>query len=530
MPMQELIISDVPSQVHLEDLHPNGKLYSDETIREIQMTFQENGRYRRVDEDDESIKLKYAVIVQDGKYYAVYFGKYLMGKGGFGRVKVAQNLDTGEWLALKVQRYDSSDEKIKSDLFCEVSSMKKMGVIETTSPQANPVAFFRYSLSKKQEQHYMLMKFARGQELFHTAIDKHKMPTVFWLDISIKLLCAVQKMLNLRLLHRDLKLDNAFYNEETEDVFLVDYGFAGEMNENGEICEIAYKGTMDYIAPELAVASDATDKPVHVYNEKTEMYALACTLMRLLCYAEEVHVEGESSTIPILVDEQHTFYKENDRIMDEASRRKVLTFLEYMASSDPDERPSTLLAISFFKEIKKNLPPADRTLRIAFLEVGEYETLMKDKQITAMKKRLKKFHQVWLIETGPLRESKVYIKLMRELANADIRVVGQVFGGVPWNNMEEKLLTRFKNAEADGRIYEVSRVDRDGAYRLELPRIEMLDLMEPRSPRPPRSTPVVPHEPVPARRHYPSQRKGCLFWRTHKKEPVAASKRGLLPQ
>ena len=94
----------LPCHVDISDLGPNGRLLSDDVIARLKTALKSDGRYRYISVDDAKIRLNYAVIVQGSKRFAIYKGKKnSVGEGGYGTVKLAQDLETGEWHALKVQ-------------------------------------------------------------------------------------------------------------------------------------------------------------------------------------------------------------------------------------------------------------------------------------------------------------------------------------------------------------------------------------------------------------------------------------------
>lgn len=62
--------------------------------------------------------LQYSVIFDDkGQGYSLYRGDILLGKGAFGVVKFGQNIDTGEWVAVKILR-GKLDQYMEQEIEC----------------------------------------------------------------------------------------------------------------------------------------------------------------------------------------------------------------------------------------------------------------------------------------------------------------------------------------------------------------------------------------------------------------------------
>ena len=51
--------------------------------------------------------------------------------------------------------------------------------------------------------------------------------------------------------HRDLKPDNIMIDNETHDLKLIDFGFAGSIERDGKLHSTTRKGTPQYMAPEI---------------------------------------------------------------------------------------------------------------------------------------------------------------------------------------------------------------------------------------------------------------------------------------
>ena len=227
------IFSYLPPQINRADLQANGNILADEEIQLIQKHLVENGRYRYVTVDGKKTKLSYAIIVQDGKYIAVYRGNHPIGNGRYGKVKFCWDVLTGDWHALKVQEMDDG-KPIDIELHLhELKMLTKTGFVITAGESQTPISFERYSAKKHRRQQYILMKLAKGKDLVNLFTSNPYMPAVIWLTIFIKTLQAVKELHQRGVIHRDLKPDNIGFDLSSSELQLFDLGLSYDLNKHG---------------------------------------------------------------------------------------------------------------------------------------------------------------------------------------------------------------------------------------------------------------------------------------------------------
>ncbi len=117
MTLRQKTLPSVPNGVAMKALAPSLKLFSELEIRDIKKRFKQNGRYRHyVDEYGMQHSLKYPVFVFNGTYFASYPGKlFLVHDASYEKVKVAQNLDSGEWVDEKILASVTVDEMAREE-------------------------------------------------------------------------------------------------------------------------------------------------------------------------------------------------------------------------------------------------------------------------------------------------------------------------------------------------------------------------------------------------------------------------------
>ena len=104
----------------------------------------------------------------------------------------------------------------------------------------------------------MAFIFFQGGEVFDRLVEKVTFTEAETADLLIQLLCAVAFMHEQGIVHRDLKLENLLYYDDTEDskILVADYGlseYEWELKEGSPVC-----GTPGYLSPEVIARQPCT--------------------------------------------------------------------------------------------------------------------------------------------------------------------------------------------------------------------------------------------------------------------------------
>lgn len=197
-----------------------------------------------------------------------------VGEGGIGTVSLARQSCLNRNVAVKQSRSDrrSSDAEMQLRREAEL-----MGQLE--HPSIPPIHVF----GNDSEGHAVLvMKFVSG-ESWGDVLDKDMMLTEdrdaerIHLRKHLNILCRIGEALAFahgrRIIHRDIKPDNVVVGEYGE-VYMIDWGIAAEMTEDGTYKPNGFAGTPSYSAPEML------DQHAHL-DERTDVYLLGATLYQV---------------------------------------------------------------------------------------------------------------------------------------------------------------------------------------------------------------------------------------------------------
>ncbi|EKD70093.1 MAG: hypothetical protein ACD_46C00641G0001 [uncultured bacterium] len=448
MTLKQILIPYVPPKMTFSDLQENRKLYSDEMLALIKNNFLVNGRYRYLNQQ----KLPFAVVVQDGEYFAIYKGKKLqLGDGGYGHVKLEQNLMTGEWGAIKVQPV-TSENKVKR-IRNEIESLQKMQKLVLSNN--HPIEFNRESPSHQIMQNYFLMQLAPGMDLFDFTKTKHQWPPIIYINIILNILREIKRVHQNKYLHRDIKLENILFDLAIDQLSLIDFGFICRMNLKRYGVDHEWCGTDGYVASELIKTNDKLHKNKnYIFNEKTEIFSLGVTFGFLLGYISESsdeeikYIENKN-----LNNMSSMHFKEQD------FHQEIYSFIKTMTDERSSVRPSISKAIDFFEKIKKQLNNASRMLEIGLINFQELIDLMENHQgdLSEFIKSLKKYDRVCLVDQELNVNTMSYMKWKNKLESHKIVVAPTLYYGAPADQILKEI-PEVTKGDKSGNLYHYSRI------------------------------------------------------------------------
>lgn len=176
----------------------------------------------------------------------IIFGN--LGKGASGTVKLAQNTENNEFIALKV---------IKPDKIITMET--ELAALQSISPHPNIIKLIDYSKSsiyykrsgRTKLVSYLVLEYAKNGEIFDFVAKLGAFTEPIARFYFKCLLSAIETLHNSGFVHRDLKPENIFYSENFE-LKLSDFGFAAPaQGRDGSGNLHTYKGTRAYMAPEI---------------------------------------------------------------------------------------------------------------------------------------------------------------------------------------------------------------------------------------------------------------------------------------
>lgn len=416
----------IPPQVLLKDLQANQKLLSDPQIVAAKKYIKKDGKVSKSElkkHVDKTIGFSVAKI--GNRYFAIYRGfqqNKELGSGSFGLVKLANDLETGEWCALKITKLQTQEEKNELQEWKGTFRGEELeqALEDKANLDKNEIAILdqlrqlkgNYKKDKwdGSTQSSIIMQWHPGVNLGTFTERGKTLPTVCWIDIIINTLKATQELHQTKVLSRDLKPKNIIYTPDRQ-IKLIDFGLSTMTSKDSlEIKEEVVLGTDNYMSPEI--------KSDNIYNEKTEVYALGMTFAEILQLTEGRYIKK-------LINKDHPNFISNTIIDNAIERENILNYLRKMLTDNPGVRPTIAEALVFFQTLReRKLDVLSKIMHNGYIHVQDYLTA-NDEDKQEMLKALALLDEVTLIDNQQ-RNVFEYIRVKNELAAADIFVVPQV--------------------------------------------------------------------------------------------------------
>ncbi|MFZ2314376.1 MAG: protein kinase [Gammaproteobacteria bacterium] len=301
--------SSLPKKLDKTDLQTNGKLLSDEQIKQAQKEFAK--RKFKPNEvpylSKKILKTPYSILKSDDQLFAVYGGvkanKHL-GAGAFGTAKLAQNLQSGEWFVLKVQ---AVQDKVALEKEAAVSKAAGLSIAADAT-----------SHKKTGDKHRLLMNLVKGESLesYLTHRNNH-LTSKERLEIAFKALDAFEALHRQKMTHGDTEARNLMIDASDVrniKISLIDFGSA-----NMNSAQFARE-------------------------EKAEVRQIAINLLADL-FKLKIDIDPVNSRTAFKETEKTAIALPNKEV-----REKFIGILEKMNDKNPTERPIIRDVINDFKQ------------------------------------------------------------------------------------------------------------------------------------------------------------------------------------
>lgn len=200
----------------------------------------------------------------------------MIGGGGMSNVYLAHDMILDRDVAIKVLRYDFSNE---DDLH---RRFQREALSATSLTHPNIVNIF--DVGEDGDIHYLVMEYVEGKTLKQYIVDSAPLPPREAVDIMKQLTSAISNAHQNQIIHRDIKPQNILMDDEYH-VKVTDFGIAMALSATSFTQTNSVLGTVHYLSPEQARGGTAT--------KKSDIYALGIVLYELL--TGELPFSGESA-------------------------------------------------------------------------------------------------------------------------------------------------------------------------------------------------------------------------------------------
>ena len=268
-------------------------------------------------------------------------GSEKLGKGSYGSVYLATHRRTGDKRAIKVMNVDRVTSYYLRKLHTEISILKSLDHPNIVKIQE--VFFGKHSV-------YLVTDLCKGGELFELLNSGKSQGFVFREDRASKLMSnmmsAVQYLHVNGIVHRDLKLENFLFEEQSSNsaLVLIDFGLSRRVEVDEKMTQRV--GSCYYTAPEILLGS---------YDYRCDIWSLG-----VLCY---MILSGSPPFYGRNVEDVYAATLNQEPVFPDSKFKHIspfaIDFIKRLLVKDPDQRMSIEEACShpFITYEKKKVLP-----------------------------------------------------------------------------------------------------------------------------------------------------------------------------
>lgn len=290
-----------PKQIKTEHLSDGSLLTEAQKVHVIRQLQNElDGRYSKKFFGED---FPYGIIKAKDQYYTIYQGLEkddegnktdeklgILGISAKAKAKLVQRFDN-KWHNLKVIYSEAEAEKEFNKLF-ELGKTYQNKLFKTKGKPSG-----RKKQIPGQEKYHILLDYEPGEDLEqYLQSNRKKLAKIDLINIALSMIKAVEKYHNEEKIHRDIKLKNFIYDEDTGGVALIDFEstktiqykhrlLSPKLKERAMTLSIA--GTPGHLTPSVEQAVNE-HKSHAKFSTRNDIFALTVSLQQLFGNDSEV--------------------------------------------------------------------------------------------------------------------------------------------------------------------------------------------------------------------------------------------------
>ncbi|CAO3598346.1 unnamed protein product [Absidia cylindrospora] len=201
----------------------------------------------------------------------------LIGKGSYGRVYHALNVEAGEWIAVKQVDIPTSSSDLQNDkLMDSMEALNQEIKLLSDLEHENVVQYLGYDIDKEEDHLYIFLEYVPGGSLASSLGSKGGFDVALVRYFTRQILVGLEYLHDRHILHRDVKGGNVLVDSDG-CCKISDFGLSKISSQ-----EEAYnpnssnsmRGSVYWMAPEIVIG--------HAYGAKVDIWSLGCTVIEML--------------------------------------------------------------------------------------------------------------------------------------------------------------------------------------------------------------------------------------------------------
>lgn len=189
-----------------------------------------------------------------------------IGKGSFGKVKLATHINTGHTVAVKIMnKAKIMQQGMQKKVEHEIQVLRNLG----RHPNIAPL----YDVVDSPTDTYLVLENLGGGELYDYLEERGRLDEEEARNIFEQLIDGIDYCHSKDIVHRDLKLDNLLLDSHN-NIKIADFGLSAQVLKDNYLKTTC--GTPHYIAPEILSRKAYHGPKVDIWSCGVILYALLC--------------------------------------------------------------------------------------------------------------------------------------------------------------------------------------------------------------------------------------------------------------
>lgn len=200
-----------------------------------------------------------------------------IGAGSMGKVKLAQNKETGEQVAVKIVPRQSVDgehrtqaERDRADHSKEIRTAREAAIVTLVD---HPYICGMRDVVRTNYHWYMLFEYVNGGQMLDYIISHGRLKEKQARKFGRQIASSLDYCHRNSIVHRDLKIENILISK-TGDIKIIDFGLSNLFSPKNYLK--TFCGSLYFAAPELLQAKQYTGPEVDVWSFGIVLYVLVC--------------------------------------------------------------------------------------------------------------------------------------------------------------------------------------------------------------------------------------------------------------
>ncbi len=190
--------------------------------------------------------------------------EYTIGKGGYGKVKLATHTITNQEVAIKIlEKSAIKNEKDIIKINREIKMLKQLN---------HPNIIKLYEIVETQNKFYLIMEYSEGGSLYNYITAARRIKEEKASFLFYQLIIGLKELHKNKICHRDLKPENLLLSSLLDNLKISDFGLSNFLPNNNLLSTKC--GSPNYIAPEMITKKEYNGIFIDIWSCGIILYAM----------------------------------------------------------------------------------------------------------------------------------------------------------------------------------------------------------------------------------------------------------------